>query len=125
MGSVPLYYFDPQPLRARADGHFGLEDCWQHPQVWVEKFGWAPAIMRKPSALVLPDHRYHFLWWTPVLADYVLLQGSAFADFGKLNQDAMKHLKDLQVFISKRVRKFEEQNQSSTIANMHFYKASM
>jgi hypothetical protein len=125
MGSVPLYYFDPQPLRARADGRFGLEDCWQHPQVWVEKFGWAPAIMRKPSALVLPDHRYRFLWWTPVLADYVLLQGSAFADFGKLNQDATKHLKDLQVFISERVRKFEEQNQSSTIANMRFYEASM
>jgi hypothetical protein len=51
MRSIPLLYFEPQPLRARANGCLGLEDCWQHPQIWAEKFSWAPAILRKPPAI--------------------------------------------------------------------------
>lgn len=124
MRSVPLFYFDPQPLRARADGRFGLEDCWQHPQVWTEKYSFAPAIMRKPSTTIeLEKHEFRLLWWNPQRGDYVLLRGSAFADLGKLSPQATEPLLEIQKKISDRLRRFSEQN---SIPNpVHFYEASM
>jgi hypothetical protein len=121
---VPLYYFDSQPLRARADGRFGLEDCWQHPQVWTEKYSFAPAIMRKPSTSIeLEKHEFRLLWWNPQRGDYILLQGSAFADLGKLSPQAAEPLLEIQKKISDRLRRFSEQN---TIPNpVHYYEASM
>lgn len=124
MRFVPLYYFDPQPLRARGDGRFGLEDCWQHAQVWAEKYSFAPAILRKPStAIELEGHEFRLLWWNPQPSDYILLQGSAFADLGKLSQQAAEPLLEVQRKISERLRKFAEQN---IIPNpVHYYEASM
>jgi len=123
MSSVPLYYFDPQPLRARADGRFGIEDCWQHPQAWAEKYSFAPAIMRKPSAKELESHEFRLLWWNPQHADYILLQGSAFADLGKLSSKAAEPLLVVQQRISDRLRRFGEQN--SIPQPVHYYEASM
>ena len=124
MRSVPLFYFDPQPLRARADGRFGLEDCWQHPQVWTEKYSFAPAIMRKPSTSIeLEKYEFRLLWWNPQRSDYILLRGSAFADLGKLSLQAAEPLLEIQKKISDRLRRFSEQN---PIPNpVHYYEASM
>jgi len=109
MRSVPLYYFDAQSLRARADGRFGLEDCWQHPQVWTEKFSFASAIMRKPVGIELEKHQFRHLWWNPCPADYVLLKGSAFADFGQLSQQCAEPLQEIQQKVSERMWRMGEQ----------------
>ena len=125
MRSVPLCYFDPQVLRARADGRFGLEDCWQHPQMWVDKYSWAPAIMQKPSTADMAEHPFRALWWTPKTADYIIMQGSVFADFGKLSQDAVRPLKGVQHIVSERLRNYEEQQGGSAARTMRFFEASL
>ena len=110
---------EPHELRARADGRFGLEDCFQRPQIWSSRHPWAPCILRKPSANKLDDHDLAVLWWTPTLKFYELEPGCAFGDLGRLVRRAWEPLENLQMFLSERFRKYQEQHSIDPAANTY------
>jgi hypothetical protein len=121
---VPLFNFNACPLCARKDGRFGLEDPFQHPQMWSSKHSWTPCISRKPRrAEDLDMHPLKAVWWTPTQADYCLQPGSTFAQLGRLTPAALKPLQDLEVMIISRLRVFQEQAEGGVnmVANKYGY----
>jgi hypothetical protein len=121
---VPLFNFEACPLRARKDGRFGLEDPFQHPQMWSPKHPWTACISRKPRrAEDLELHPLKAVWWTPTQADYCLQPGSSFAELGRLTPAALKPLQDLEVMIISRLRIFQERAEGGVnmVANKYGY----
>jgi hypothetical protein len=119
---VPLFNFEACPLRARKDGRFGLEDPFQHPQMWSSKHPWAACISRKPrKAEDLALHPLKAAWWTPTLADYCLEPGSSFGQLGRLNSAALKPLQDMEAMVINRLRIFQEREGGSVnmVANKY------
>jgi hypothetical protein len=122
--SVPyIDLHEPTALRARADGRFGLEDCFQRPQIWSDRHPWAPCILRKPSTDALATHLLAILWWTPTPKFYELEPGSAFGDLGRLSKRAWEPFKQLQMYLTKRLRVYLEHNTIDPAA--HTYEFSM
>ena len=84
MSFVPEPHLDDEELRARADGCFGLADCFQWPQVYCREFEYAICIPRREHHPA-PDP-LTWAWYTPTLEDFVALPTAAFA-VGKLKQE--------------------------------------
>jgi hypothetical protein len=106
---VPIHSFHtPQTLRLRADGRFGLEDCFQYPQAFSTKHPWATCITRKPAQNDLLCSAYAGLWATPTRASFVLEKGCAFANMGRLEKPAVDVLQRLQRSLSERLQKYRE-----------------
>jgi hypothetical protein len=114
---------EPHELRARADGRFGLEDCFQHSQIWSSRHPWAPCILRKPSADQLVTHDLALLWWTPTVKFYELEPGCAFGDLGRLVRRAWEPLEQVQIFLSERFRRYTEHHSIDSAA--YTYEFSM
>jgi hypothetical protein len=122
--SVPyIDLHEPTELRARADGRFGLEDCFQRPQIWSNSHPWAPCILRKPRAEELATHILAILWWTPTAKFYELEPGCAFGDLGRLSKKAWEPLQQLQMHLTKRLQVYLEHNSIDPAA--HTYEFSM
>jgi len=75
MDWIPELHNDDSELRARADGHFGLEDCFQWPQKYCKQFEYAVCIPRKETSSI----DLQFAWYTPTTNDFVTQAGTAFA----------------------------------------------
>ena len=106
---IPFFDFESRDLRARRDGHFGIEDCFQYPQVWSEKHPWAPCILRKPEKGELENHSLQALWWNIDLKFYDIAPGAAFGDLGTLSAKAWNPMQRLQLYLSDRLRIYQEQ----------------
>lgn len=116
---IPFFDFEPRDLRARQDGRFGIEDCFQHPQVWSEKHPWTPCILCKPPRTVLEGHHLQVLWWDLTPRFYEMASGSAFGDLGTLSEKAWNPFSDLQMYLSNRLRTYQEQGHANKV--MHSY----
>jgi hypothetical protein len=112
---------EPHELRARADGRFGLEDCFQRPQIWSNRHPWAPCILCKPSADELVNHNLAVLWWTPTLQFYGLEPGCAFGELGRLAKRAWEPLKNVQLLLTEQLRKYQEHHCIDPAANTYEY----
>src|SRR5437588_4051242 len=75
MDWIPELHNDDSELRARADGRFGLEDCFQWPQKYCKQFEYAVCIPRKETSSI----DLQFAWYTPTTNDFVTQAGTAFA----------------------------------------------
>ena len=76
MDWVPeLHNNDSDELRARADGHCGVVDCFQWPQMYCKEFEYAVCIPRKETSSI----DWQFAWYTPTPDDFVIQPGTAFA----------------------------------------------
>ncbi|KAG1747790.1 uncharacterized protein EDB91DRAFT_1048453, partial [Suillus paluster] len=62
-------------LKARADGHFGVVDCFQWLQMFCKEFEYAVCIPRKDTS----PFSLQSAWYTPTTADFVIQPGTAFA----------------------------------------------
>lgn len=81
---IPKAILGPRIVRARKDGRYGLEDRVQYPQYYATEFEYISCIRRRPSDKA---HSLQLMWWTPTLADFSLLEGSAFdMDLGMLSK---------------------------------------
>jgi hypothetical protein len=72
---LELHNDNSEELRARADGHFGMADCFQWPQMYCKEFEYAICIPCKDSSLI----DLQFAWFTPTTADFAIQPGTAFA----------------------------------------------
>jgi hypothetical protein len=66
MDWVPELHNDDSELRARADGHFGLEDCFQWPQKYCKEFEYAVGNIYFPACNLIhfrlfTDSRLHIV----------------------------------------------------------------
>ncbi|KAI5989930.1 hypothetical protein EDD15DRAFT_2370228 [Pisolithus albus] len=86
------HIFEDEELRARADGRFGLVDCFQWPQSYNKEYDYAVCIPRK-DRFPFPNP-LHIAWYTPTSADFVIPAGSSFA-VGQLHESKVKDFEHL------------------------------
>jgi len=83
------HIFDDQELCARADGRFGLVDCFQWPQKYDRDYSFTICIPRKDSIL-----SHEIAWYTPTADDFIIPAGSKFA-VGTLREAKVKAFEQL------------------------------
>ncbi|KAG1832372.1 hypothetical protein EV424DRAFT_1533542 [Suillus variegatus] len=76
MDWVPEFHHDDSDeVRVRADGGFGVVDCFQWPQIHCKEFEYAVCIPRKDTASI----DLQFAWYTPTSEDFVIQTRTVFA----------------------------------------------
>ena len=65
---VPEPHINTEELRAHADGHFGMADCFQWLQDYAKDFEYAVCVPRQEFHRA-PDH-FSWAWYTPTLEDF-------------------------------------------------------
>lgn len=104
MDFVPeFHHFEDEVLQARADGRFGVVDCFQWPQAYDEVFPHAACIPRKESCPF--PHPLHWAWFTPNQDDFIPVPGNSFP-VGTLAQDKVQGLESLLKLAQNRVRDY-------------------
>lgn len=93
-----------RPLRAGADGRFGLEDCFQYPQIFSSEHNWAVCILRRPDTVDLDSHEFSLIWWTPTVASFAMERGCTFGDMGHLKKSVVDEFVLAEGHLSSRVR---------------------
>jgi hypothetical protein len=89
---------DLDELKARADGRFGVVDCFQWPQMFCKEFEYAVCIPRKETSPI----SLQFAWYTPTTADFDIQPGTAFA-VGTLHSHIVDGIDNLLTIARKRV----------------------
>jgi len=103
MDWVPeLHNDDSDELRARADGRFGVVDCFQWPQIYCKEFEYAVCIPRKETSSI----DLQFAWYTPTMDDFVIQSGTAFA-VGTLHSHIVDGIDNLFSIARKRVQTWQ------------------
>ncbi|KAG1819998.1 hypothetical protein EV424DRAFT_1323178 [Suillus variegatus] len=106
MHFVPeFHHFDEEDLQARADGRFGVIDCFQWPQSYDDTFCHAVCIPRK-EAFPFP-HPLHWAWFTPSQDDLKSIPGNSFP-VGTLAPDKVDGLQSLLKLAEQRVRDYRK-----------------
>ncbi|KAN0087917.1 hypothetical protein V8E55_006538 [Tylopilus felleus] len=101
--STPNMTFVPEPhngeeeLRARADGHFGMADCFQWPQLYCNQYCYTVYICRKEH-YTAPDS-LSWAWYRPMLKDFDPLTHAAF-QVGKLKEEKAIGIASLHQIVS-------------------------
>ena len=83
------HIFEDEDLRPRADGRFGLVDCFQWPQIYELQHAYAVCIPRQDT---LPSLKV--VWYTPTSNDFEVLPGSKSA-VGTLRQEKITSFEEL------------------------------
>lgn len=110
MDWVPeLHNDDSEELRARADGRFGLVDCFQWPQMYCKEFEYAVCIPRKETSSI----DLQFAWYTPTTEDFVIQAGTAFA-VGTLQSYIVDGIDNLLTIARKRVGAWQAKRTGKT-----------
>ncbi|KAJ3527275.1 hypothetical protein NMY22_g9847 [Coprinellus aureogranulatus] len=68
--TLPVFQTGKHRVRGRKNGHCGLDDRSQHPQLIVKGFEWAPCIPRR-------SEKWWILWWTPTTDDAPIVEGNS------------------------------------------------
>ena len=68
------YVFEEEDVRARADSHFGLVDCFQWPQLYDKEYEYSVCIPRKDTVPTL-----EIAWYNLTRDDFIIPDGSQFA----------------------------------------------
>ncbi|KAG2109832.1 uncharacterized protein F5147DRAFT_575206 [Suillus discolor] len=89
---LEFHHFEAEVLQARADGRFGVIDCFQWPQAYDDAFCHAVCIPRK-EAFPFP-HPLHWAWFTPTQNDLKSIPGNSFP-VGTLASDKVNGLQSL------------------------------
>ena len=106
---VPVHDFHtPRPLRLRADGRFGLEDCFQYPQPFSAMHPWATCILRKPNEEDLLTSPFAALWATPTKESFILEKGCAFGEMGRIKRSALDMLQIIQRGLTEHLKRYQE-----------------
>ncbi|KAF9235690.1 hypothetical protein BU15DRAFT_77715, partial [Melanogaster broomeanus] len=89
--------FENEELRARADGRFGYQDCFQWPQAYSERFEYAICIPNPLKIKAAEEDPSKIVWefWTPTEEDFDLLDPNSPFPVGSLNRTAYYHLHQL------------------------------
>jgi len=103
MDWVPEFHNnDSDELRARADGRFGLVDCFQWPQIYSPEFEYAVCVPRKETSPI----ELQFAWYTPTKDDFDIKPGGAFA-VGTLRSHIVDGIDNLFTIARNRVQKWQ------------------
>ncbi|KAG1840801.1 hypothetical protein F4604DRAFT_1939905 [Suillus subluteus] len=106
MHFVPeFHHFDAEVLQARADGRFGVIDCFQWPQAYDDTFCHAACIPRKESFPC--PHPLHWAWFTPTPDDLKPIPGNSFP-VGTLASDKVDGLQSLFKLAEQRLRDYRK-----------------
>ncbi|KAG1719714.1 hypothetical protein EDB19DRAFT_1918597 [Suillus lakei] len=110
MDFVPqLHHFKEENVQARADGRFGVVDCFQWPQAYDNIFCNSVCIPRKE--LYPSPHPLHWAWFTPKQKDFKAIPGNSFP-VGTLASDKVKGLESLLNMADKRIQDWRANRQS-------------
>ncbi|KAG2101585.1 uncharacterized protein F5147DRAFT_581421 [Suillus discolor] len=109
MQFVPkFHHFEEENVQARADGRFGVVDCFQWPQAYDNIFCNSVCIPRKEAYLF--PHPLHWAWYTPEQKDFKTIPGNLFP-VGTLASDKVKGLESLLKLVEKRVQDWRANRQ--------------
>ncbi|KAG2073023.1 hypothetical protein BDR04DRAFT_1152637 [Suillus decipiens] len=98
-------HFDDEILQARADGRFGVINCFQWPQAYDNTFCYAACIPRK-EAFPSPQP-LHWAWFTPTQNDLKSIPGNSFP-VGTLASDKVDGLQSLFKLAEQRLREYRQ-----------------
>ena len=87
------HLFEEDELRPRANGHFGLVDCFQWPQNYEKEYEYSVCIPHKDSLLT-----HAVAWYNPTRDDFIIPPGSKFA-VGMLRDAKVKEFEQLHHFL--------------------------
>ncbi|KAG2340031.1 hypothetical protein BDR05DRAFT_1002800, partial [Suillus weaverae] len=109
MPFVPkFHHFKEENVQARADGRFGIIDCFQWPQAYDNIFCNSVCILRK-EAYPFP-HPLHWAWYTPEQKDFKTIPGNSFP-VGTLASDKVEGLESLLKLVEKCVQDWRANRQ--------------
>ncbi|KAG1795442.1 uncharacterized protein HD556DRAFT_1235591 [Suillus plorans] len=109
MDFVPqFHHFEEENVQARADGRFGVIDCFQWPQAYDNIFCNSVCIPRKE--LYPFPHTLHWAWFTPDQKDFKAIPGNSFP-VGTLASDKVEGLESLLKMADKRVQDWRANRQ--------------
>jgi hypothetical protein len=109
MPFVPkFHHFEEENVQARADGRFGVVDCFQWPQAYDNIFCNSVCILRKEAYLF--PHPLHWAWYTPEQKDFKTIPGNSFP-VGTLASDKVEGLESLLKLVEKRVQDWRANRQ--------------
>ncbi|KAG1770127.1 hypothetical protein EV702DRAFT_1202539 [Suillus placidus] len=104
MDFVPqFHHFEEETVQARADGRFGIVDCFQWPQAYDNIFCNSVCIPCKEAYPFPHPHPLHWAWFTPEQKDFKAIPGNSFP-VGTLASDKVEGLESLLKLASKRVQ---------------------
>ncbi|KAG1887860.1 hypothetical protein F4604DRAFT_1570876 [Suillus subluteus] len=103
-----FHHFEEENVQARADGRFGVVDCFQWPQAYDNVFCNSVCIPRK-EAYPFP-HPLHWAWYTPEQKDFKTIPGNSFP-VGTLASDKVEGLESLLKLVDKRVQDWRANRQ--------------
>jgi hypothetical protein len=99
----------PQPLRLRADGCFGVQDCFQYPQAYSTNPPRGSCITRKPTEQDFSTCEYVGLCATHTKASFVLEKGCAFGDIGRIEKPVPEVLEEIQHNLRGHLLQYQEE----------------
>ncbi|OAX32639.1 hypothetical protein K503DRAFT_787065 [Rhizopogon vinicolor AM-OR11-026] len=102
MDWIPELHNNDSELRARGDGHFGLEDCFQWPQKYCKEFEYAVCIPHKETSSI----DLQFTWYSPTTDNFITQAGTAFA-IGTLHSHIVDGIDNLLTIARKRVEPWQ------------------
>ncbi|KAF9229984.1 hypothetical protein BU15DRAFT_35925, partial [Melanogaster broomeanus] len=73
MTFIPKPFLNSSELRAFKDGRYGVQDVFQWPQLYSDKYPYSTCIPRREWLNLEPCH---LLWWTPKPSDFVKEAGT-------------------------------------------------
>ncbi|KAG1855260.1 hypothetical protein F4604DRAFT_1685744 [Suillus subluteus] len=102
---LEFHHFEAEGLQARADGRFGMIDCFQWPQAYDDTFCHASCIPRKEA---FPSPRpLHWAWFTPTQDDLKPIPGNLFP-VGTLGLDKVDGLQSLFKLAEQQLRDYRK-----------------
>ncbi|KAG2083553.1 uncharacterized protein F5147DRAFT_782875 [Suillus discolor] len=109
MDFVPqFHHFEEENVQARADGRFGVINCFQWPQAYDNIFCNSVCI---PCKELYPfPHPLHWAWFTPNQKDFKAIPGNSFP-VGTLASDKVEGLESLLKMADKRVQDWRANRQ--------------
>ncbi|KAG1751732.1 hypothetical protein EDB19DRAFT_1903677 [Suillus lakei] len=111
-----FHHFEDENVQARANGHFGVIDCFQWPQAYDHVFCNSVCIPCK-EAYPFP-HPLHWVWYTPKQKDFKIIPGNLFP-VGTLASDKVEGLESLLKLVDKRAQDWRanQQGKKDVIVN--------
>lgn len=109
MEYIPWFSKDSTQVFVRKDGRYGTHDFMQWPQFYFDGTWYLPYILRKPSPLELPNHKYRLIWYDLHPRDFIKEPGSI-SDVGMIREDLREEFVRLKWSLHNEILEFMAEN---------------
>ncbi|KAH9914044.1 uncharacterized protein B0H18DRAFT_887505, partial [Fomitopsis serialis] len=118
---VPLPVLGRIEVFVRSDGRYGIEDPFQHPQLFASSWPHMVMILRRPED---PSDPRQVIWWTPSADDFSRFDNCVVFGLGKLLKERLMPLASLVASCSERTSRYCLEHRPPR-CRIHYLESSM